>query len=118
MHLLDDGDTLFTPTTGTHPLGTANPLALDNVLTAGRGRGDPRDRTRRGHRRVGRARIDGAETTKVLNAAQAANVVATHITVISRLEGLPGKADNEDLFSTKDYLWLHTRAASPSTRQT
>ncbi|MFH9979406.1 hypothetical protein ACH4ND_09160 [Streptomyces sp. NPDC017179] len=56
VHLLNDGDTLFTPTTGTHPLGTANPLALDDVLTAGRGRGD--------------------------------------------------------------YLWLHNRATSPSTRQT
>ncbi|GGQ18592.1 hypothetical protein GCM10010266_47140 [Streptomyces griseomycini] len=93
VHLLDDGDTLFTATTGTHPLGTANPPPLDDVLTAGRGRGDPRDRTRCGHRRVGRALIDGAETTKVLNAARAANVDAIHITVISRLEGLPGKAD-------------------------
>ena len=93
VHPLDDGDTLFTPTTGTHPLGTANPPALDNVLTAGRGRGDPRDRTRCGHRRVGRALIDGAETTKVLNAAQAADVDATHITVTGQLEGLPGKAD-------------------------
>ncbi|MFH8805063.1 hypothetical protein ACH4F6_36850 [Streptomyces sp. NPDC017936] len=118
MHLLNGGDTLFTPTTGTHPLGTANPPALDNVLTAGRGRGDPRDRTRCGHRRVGRALVDGAETTKVLNAAQAADVDATHITVISQLEGLPGKADIEDLFSAKDYLWLHNRATSPSTRQT
>ncbi|MBO2443836.1 hypothetical protein [Actinomadura nitritigenes] len=67
---------------------------------------------------MGHALIDGAETTKVLNAAQAANVDATHITVISQLEGLSGTADIEDLFSTKDYLWLHNRATSPSTRQT
>ncbi|CAL9377122.1 hypothetical protein SUDANB176_00986 [Streptomyces sp. enrichment culture] len=67
---------------------------------------------------MGRALIDGAETTKVLNAAQAADVDATHITLISQLEGLPGKADIEDLLSTKDCLRLHNRAASPSTRQT
>ncbi|MGW3192970.1 hypothetical protein ACWDBT_34650 [Streptomyces ardesiacus] len=64
---------------------------------------------------MGHALVDGAETTKVLNAAQAAN--ATHITVISQFEGLPGKADIEDLFFTQDYLWLHSRATSPSTRQ-
>ncbi len=112
-----DGDTLFTPATVTHPLGTAAPLALDDVVTVGRGRGDPRDCTRCGHRRVGRALIDGAETTKVLNAAQAATVDATHITVISQLEGLAGTADIEDLFSAKDYLWLHNRPRHQSTRQ-
>ncbi|EME24546.1 MULTISPECIES: hypothetical protein [Rhodococcus] len=89
--LLNDGDTLFTPTPGTHPLGTANPLAPDDALTAGRGRGDSRDRTRCGHRPVGHAVIDGAETATVLNAAQAANVDATPITVPSQLEGLPRK---------------------------
>ncbi|CAL9632062.1 hypothetical protein SUDANB9_06079 [Streptomyces sp. enrichment culture] len=41
VHLLNDGDTLFTPATGTHPLGTANPLALDDVLAAGVGTDDP-----------------------------------------------------------------------------
>ncbi|MEU1371735.1 hypothetical protein ABZ454_37390 [Streptomyces sp. NPDC005803] len=40
---------------------------------------------------MGRALIDGAETTTVLNAAQAATPDATHITVISQLEGLGGK---------------------------
>ncbi|WP_435809911.1 ATP-dependent nuclease [Streptomyces mirabilis] len=67
-----------------------------------------------GRRLSVRALIDGAETTKVttkvLSAAQAANVDATHITVIGQLEGLPETADIEDLFSTKDYLWLHNRA--------
>ncbi len=33
VHLLNDGGTLFRPTTRTHPLGTANPLTLDDVLT-------------------------------------------------------------------------------------
>ncbi|GGY14712.1 hypothetical protein [Streptomyces minutiscleroticus] len=55
--------------------------------------------------------------TKVLNAAQAATVDATHITVISQLEGLAGTADIEDLFSAKDYLWLHNRPRHQSTRQ-
>lgn len=67
-----------------------------------------------GRRLSVRALIDGAETTKVttkvLSAAQAANVDATHITVIGQLEELPETADIEDLFSTKDYLWLHNRA--------
>ncbi|MEU7419095.1 AAA family ATPase [Streptomyces antibioticus] len=67
-----------------------------------------------GRRLSVRALIDGAETTKVttkvLSAAQAANVDATHITVIGQLEGLPETADIEDLFSAKDYLWLHNRA--------
>ncbi|MEV7130013.1 hypothetical protein [Streptomyces sp. NPDC093260] len=66
---------------------------------------------------MGGALIDGAETTTVVNAAQPANVDATRITVISQLEGLPGKADTEDLCSTKDHLWLHNRATSPSTSQ-
>ncbi|MER5739702.1 AAA family ATPase [Streptomyces sp. NPDC002262] len=60
------------------------------------------------------ALIDGAETTKVtakvLSAAEAADVDTSHITVIGQLDGLPETADIEDLFSTKDYLWLHNRA--------
>ncbi|MFJ7416411.1 AAA family ATPase [Streptomyces sp. NPDC098077] len=67
-----------------------------------------------GRRLSVRALIDGAETTKVtakvLSAAQAANVDASHITIIGQLEGLPETADIEDLFSTKDYLWLYNRA--------
>ncbi|MFD3719801.1 AAA family ATPase [Streptomyces sp. NPDC058674] len=67
-----------------------------------------------GRRLKVRALIDGAETTKVtakvLSAAQAADVDASHITVIGQLEGLPDTADIEDLFSTKDYLWLYNRA--------
>ncbi|MFJ2399444.1 AAA family ATPase [Streptomyces sp. NPDC087843] len=67
-----------------------------------------------GRRLIVRALIDGAETTKVttkvLSAAQAANVDASHVTVIGQLDGLPATADIEDLFSTKDYLWLHNRA--------
>ncbi|MEU0519412.1 AAA family ATPase [Streptosporangium sp. NPDC006007] len=67
-----------------------------------------------GRRLTVRALIDGAETTKVtakvLSAAQAANVDASHITVIGQLEGLPETADIEDLFSTKDYLWLYNRS--------
>ncbi|MFD7838304.1 AAA family ATPase [Streptomyces sp. NPDC059761] len=61
-----------------------------------------------------RVLIDGAETTKVtakvLSAAEAADVDASNITVIGQLEGLPDTADIEDLFSTKDYLWLYNRA--------
>ncbi|MEU6653357.1 AAA family ATPase [Streptomyces sp. NPDC046900] len=67
-----------------------------------------------GRRLTVRALIDGAETTKVtakvLSAAQAANVDASHVTVIGQIDGLPETADIEDLFSTKDYLWLHNRA--------
>ncbi|GAA2417456.1 AAA family ATPase [Streptomyces mauvecolor] len=67
-----------------------------------------------GRRLSVRALIDGAETTrvtsKVLSAAEAANVDTSHITVIGQLEGLPETADIEDLFSAKDYLWLYNRA--------
>ncbi|UZI26679.1 ATP-dependent nuclease [Streptomyces sp. VB1] len=67
-----------------------------------------------GRRLSVRALIDGAETTKVtakvLSAAQAADVDASRITIIGQLEGLPETADIEDLFSTKDYLWLYNRA--------
>ncbi|WUW24233.1 hypothetical protein OG521_27105 [Streptomyces sp. NBC_01463] len=57
-------------------------------------------------------------TAKVLSAAQAANVDATHITIIGQLEGLPETADIEDLFSTKDYLWLHNRATEVTINET
>ncbi|MEU9158098.1 AAA family ATPase [Streptomyces sp. NPDC048417] len=67
-----------------------------------------------GRRLSVRALIDGAETTKVtakvLSAAEAAEVDASHITVIGQLDGLPETADIEDLFSTKDYLWLYNKA--------
>ncbi|WP_329375392.1 hypothetical protein [Streptomyces sp. NBC_01483] len=49
-------------------------------------------------------------TTGVHDQGGSPNVDATHITVIGQLEGLPETADIEDLFSTKDYLWLHHRA--------
>jgi L-aminopeptidase/D-esterase-like protein len=35
VHLLNDGDTVFTLATGTHPLDAVNPLALNEVLAAG-----------------------------------------------------------------------------------
>ena len=35
VHLLNDGDTVFTLATGTHPLDAGNPLALNEVLAAG-----------------------------------------------------------------------------------
>jgi L-aminopeptidase/D-esterase-like protein len=35
VHLLNDGDTVFTLATGTHSLDAANPLALNEVLAAG-----------------------------------------------------------------------------------
>ena len=35
VHLLNDGDTVFTLATGTQPLDAANPLALNEVLAAG-----------------------------------------------------------------------------------
>lgn len=35
VHLLSDGDTVFTLATGAHPLDTADPLALNDVLAAG-----------------------------------------------------------------------------------
>ncbi|MCT6782335.1 ATP-binding protein [Streptomyces sp. CS7] len=67
-----------------------------------------------GRRLSVRALIDGAETTKVtakvLSAAEAADVDTSHITVIGQLDGLPDTADIEDLFSTKDYLWLYNKA--------
>jgi energy-coupling factor transporter ATP-binding protein EcfA2 len=66
-----------------------------------------------GRRLSVRALIDGAETTKVtakvLSAAEAAEVDTFHITVIGQLDGLPETADIEDLFSTKDYLWLYNK---------
>ncbi|WP_328829859.1 P1 family peptidase [Streptomyces sp. NBC_00252] len=35
VHLLNDGDTVFTLATGTRPLNTQNPLALNEILAAG-----------------------------------------------------------------------------------
>jgi L-aminopeptidase/D-esterase-like protein len=35
VHLLNDGDTVFTLATGAHPLDAENPLALNEVLAAG-----------------------------------------------------------------------------------
>ncbi|MFI6662077.1 P1 family peptidase [Streptomyces sp. NPDC050523] len=35
VHLLNDGDTVFTLATGAHPLDAGNPLALNEVLAAG-----------------------------------------------------------------------------------
>ncbi|MFF6995725.1 P1 family peptidase [Streptomyces sp. NPDC008313] len=35
VHLLNDGDTVFTLSTGTRPLDQENPLALNDILTAG-----------------------------------------------------------------------------------
>ncbi|MDN3029426.1 hypothetical protein [Streptomyces sp. S.PB5] len=74
-----------------------------------------------GRRLSVRALIDGAETTKVtakvLSAAEAAEVDPAHITVIGQLDGLPDTADIEDLFSTKDYLWLYNRATEVTIKQ-
>ncbi|MFZ3491750.1 AAA family ATPase [Streptomyces sp. 5.8] len=68
-------------------------------------------------RRLGvRALIDGAEgtkfTSKVFAAAEAVGVDPAHITVLGRVDGLPDTADIEDLFTTKDYLWLYNKATS------
>ncbi|MFJ1581909.1 AAA family ATPase [Streptomyces sp. NPDC088197] len=66
--------------------------------------------------------IDGAETTKVTakvySAAQAADVDPSNIIVIGQLDGLPDTADIEDLFTTKDYLWLYNRATSSNLTET
>ncbi|CAM5420277.1 Peptidase S58 family protein OS=Streptomyces alboniger OX=132473 GN=CP975_14735 PE=3 SV=1 [Streptomyces alboniger] len=35
VHLLHDGDTVFALATGTRPLGTDHPLALNEILAAG-----------------------------------------------------------------------------------
>ncbi|WP_432156323.1 MULTISPECIES: P1 family peptidase [unclassified Streptomyces] len=35
VHLLHDGDTVFALATGTHPLGSEHPLALNDILAAG-----------------------------------------------------------------------------------
>ncbi|WP_109036402.1 AAA family ATPase [Streptomyces rubrogriseus] len=69
-----------------------------------------------GRRLAVRALIDGADTTKVaskvFSAAQAADVAPSHIVVVGQMENLPDTADIEDLFSTKDYLWLYNKATS------
>lgn len=59
-----------------------------------------------------RALIDGAETarvtSKVRKAADAAGLGLERVVVIGELDGLPGTADVEDLFTVKDYLWLYS----------
>jgi energy-coupling factor transporter ATP-binding protein EcfA2 len=62
------------------------------------------------------ALLDGAETTKVtskvMSAADAAEVDRSRIVVIGQIDGLPDTADIEDLFSVKDYLWLYNKATN------
>lgn len=68
-----------------------------------------------------RAVIDGAETTKVakkiLVAADAAGVAKDKIIVLGEMDGLPGTADIEDLFTVKDYLWLYNRSGLPTVQE-
>ncbi|MFD5084252.1 AAA family ATPase [Kitasatospora sp. NPDC058406] len=75
-----------------------------------------------GRRLTVRAIIDGAEatkvTSKVFSAAEAAGVEPSSIIVIGQLGGLPDNADIEDLFTTKDYLWLYNKAAGSSLTET
>ncbi|TQK49872.1 putative AbiEii toxin of type IV toxin-antitoxin system [Streptomyces sp. SLBN-118] len=67
-----------------------------------------------GRRMHVRALIDGAHTAsvakKVYGAAAAVGVDEKHIVVLGNLDGLPHTADIEDLFTTKDYLWLYNRS--------
>lgn len=62
------------------------------------------------------ALLDGAETTKVtskvMSAADAAEVDRSRIVVIGQIDGLPDTADIEDLFSVKDYLWLYNKTTN------
>ncbi len=65
-----------------------------------------------------RALVDGADTVstakKVSAAAEAVGIDADKIVVLGKLgHGLPATADIEDLFTTKDYLWLYDRAVAP-----
>jgi len=66
-----------------------------------------------------RALIDGAESAatskKVAAAAKAAGISLDKIVVLGQLDGLPPTADVEDLFTTKDYLWLYNRGVEPIT---
>jgi hypothetical protein len=61
-----------------------------------------------------RALVDGAETArvtaKVRSAANAVGIEPQRIVVIGEMDNLPATADIEDLFTTKDYLWLYSRA--------
>lgn len=65
--------------------------------------------------------IDGAETTKVAKkifvAAEAAGVSKDKIVVLGEMDGLPGTADIEDLFTVKDYLWLYNRSGLPTVQE-
>jgi predicted ATP-dependent endonuclease of OLD family len=67
-----------------------------------------------GRRLTVHAIIDGTETSrvtsKVFSAARAADVDPSNVIVIGRLDDLPETADIEDLFTAKDYLWLHSKA--------
>ncbi|MET8481868.1 AAA family ATPase [Streptomyces clavifer] len=64
-----------------------------------------------------RALVDGESTntvsTKVYRAAQANGISEDRIIVLGSLDDLPNTADIEDLFTTKDYLWLYSRAVQP-----
>ncbi|MEU6784619.1 AAA family ATPase [Nonomuraea angiospora] len=64
-----------------------------------------------------RALVDGAETQKTIKkirqAAAAVEIPASKIVVIGEIDGLPGTADIEDLFTPKDYLWLYSRSGHP-----
>lgn len=64
-----------------------------------------------------RALVDGAETSRVVGkvrkAAKAVNVADQRIVVIGEMDGLPATGDIEDLFTTKDYLWLYSKAVEP-----
>ncbi|SFC62707.1 AAA family ATPase [Streptomyces aidingensis] len=67
-----------------------------------------------GRRLQVRALVDGERTTsvadKVYQAAKARDIDDNRIVVLGKLDGLPTTADIEDLFTTKDYLWLYSRA--------
>jgi hypothetical protein len=52
-------------------------------------------------------------TPEVRNAAKAVNMPSQRVVVIGEMDGLPATADIEDLFTTKDYLWLYSRAVGP-----
>ncbi|OKI25147.1 AAA family ATPase [Streptomyces sp. CB03911] len=65
-----------------------------------------------------RALIDGEQTTKVaekvFQAAKANGIADKRVVVLGgAVAGLPKTADIEDLFTTKDYLWLYNRSGHP-----